>query len=109
MPASSTPCLKLGTKYFFLAVSCNRSQHMLYNEEQLCLLEAKVDEVLAKTDGLENLGGAVAGKQGDTNLAHDLEEAAVDTLPVVLERSLDGDVGDLATLHLGLSLGGVVP
>jgi len=68
-----------------------------------------VDNVLAETNGLENLGSGVAGKKGDTDLTHDLEKTAVNALPEVLEGSLNGDVRDLAALHLGLGLGGVVP
>ena len=59
-------------------------------------LEAELDDVAAQAVGLEDLRAVVALKQRDAHLGHDLEDALLYALLVVLLGSLDRHVGNLA-------------
>ena len=50
--------------------------------------EVLVDERLAESDRLEDLRAAIARQRGDPHLRHDLEDALVQRLDVVLDRLL---------------------
>src|SRR5207249_29451 len=52
-------------------------------------VEAGVDHLFTKADGLENLRATIAGEHADAHLAHDLEQAVFERLADILQR---GDV-----------------
>src|SRR5262249_17931632 len=63
--------------------------------------EILVHELLVESDGLEDLGAAVALDGGDTHLGDGLQEALLDGLQVVLERLFKADVKGAAEDHAG--------
>ena len=72
-------------------------------------LERHLHGVGADADGLEDLRGVVRGQQRDADLGHDLEQAGVDGLAVVVERHVHTDGRNLAVVHQRLGLGRRVP
>ena len=56
--------------------------------------EEAVDELLVQADGFEDLRTAVARKRRDAHLGHDLEDALVERLHVMIDRVLARDAGN---------------
>mmetsp|Transcript_29811 Transcript_29811/g.51463 ORF Transcript_29811/g.51463 Transcript_29811/m.51463 type:complete len:1285 (+) Transcript_29811:323-4177(+) len=72
-------------------------------------LEPRLQHRLPNADALKDLRALVAVQAGDADLRHDLQQAAVDRVPVVLLRRLRVQLGQVALAHLHLDLVGAQP
>jgi hypothetical protein len=62
-------------------------------------LETEIDHIAVQTDGLEQLRAAIAGDGRDSHFRHDLVQALVDALAVIVEGAGGVPLPNLSAAH----------